>query len=156
MSPLIEGDTAPHFTLPSAGGNTVSLSDYLGRKVIVYFYPAAMSPGCTTESCDFRDSFTDFSVAGVSVLGISPDPVEKLEEFAKLEALNFPLASDPTRETMGRWGVLGEKVKNGVTSIGVIRSTFIVGADGLIERVFRDVAAQGHVAEVRAALDVTS
>lgn len=155
MAQLGEGDIAPEFTLETAGGGRSSLSDFLGSRVIVYFYPAAMSPGCTTEACDFRDSLSSLAAAGFSVIGISPDSPERLAEFAERDSIPFPLASDPSRETMERWGVLGEKVKNGVSVIGVIRSTFVVGADGILEDVFRDVPAEGHVLQLRESLGVS-
>jgi peroxiredoxin Q/BCP len=152
MTQLTAGDSAPEFTLATAGGGVASLSEYIGKRVIVYFYPAAMTPGCTTEACDFRDSLSGLVAAGISVIGISPDPVDKLAEFAERDSLTFPLASDPGRETMERWGVIGEKVKNGVTVLGVIRSSFLVGVDGRVERVYRDVSPDGHVAQLRADL----
>lgn len=154
MTNLTAGDLAPEFTLETAGGGVATLSDYIGQRVIVYFYPAAMTPGCTTEACDFRDSLSSLAAAGVSVIGISPDPVDKLAEFAERDALTFPLACDTSKETMERWGVIGEKVKNGVTVMGVIRSSFIVGADGRLEGVYRDVSPDGHVAQLREALGV--
>lgn len=154
MPELVPGDLAPSFNLETSDGGTVSLSDYSGRRVVVYFYPAAMTSGCTTEACDFRDSLSDLAEAGVAVVGISPDPVSKLADFAARESLTFPLASDPTRETIERWGVLGEKIKDGVKVVAVIRSTFVVAADGRFELVLRGVSPEGHVAQLRQELGV--
>ncbi len=154
MTKPLPGDPAPDFVLTTSHGQTVSLSDYRGRRIVVFFFPSAMSPGCTTEACDFRDSLHSFALAGVDVLGISPDPVERLAEFVALESLTFPLASDPEREVIDSWGALGEKVKDGVTVMGVVRSSFVVAADGRLEHVFRNVSADGHVAELREILKV--
>jgi len=146
---LQPADPAPAFTLPNAEGDDVSLADFAGSTVVVYFYPAAMTPGCTTEACDFRDSLASLAAAGVTVLGISPDKPAKLAKFIERDALNFPLLSDSTHETMTAYGAWGEKKMYGKTVTGVIRSTFIVGPDGLIQHALYNVRAKGHVARVR-------
>ena len=146
---LKAGDPAPDFTLPDADGNSVSLSDFRGRRVIVYFYPAAMTPGCTTEACDFRDNLATLNGAGVAVVGISPDPVEKLAQFRAQESLTFPLLSDPDKEVLNAYGAYGEKNNYGKVVLGVIRSTFVVDPDGKIEQAQYNVKATGHVAKLR-------
>jgi thioredoxin-dependent peroxiredoxin len=151
---LAPGDPAPDFTLPDADGNQVSLSALRGQKVIIYFYPAAMTPGCTKESCDFRDSRNDLSDAGFTVLGISPDSPAKLAKFRDKEGLTFPLLSDPGREVLKAYGAYGEKTMYGKTTVGVIRSTFVVGEDGNIENAYYGVKATGHVARLREDLAV--
>src|SRR6185312_793669 len=123
---LAVGDTAPAFTLTAADGSSVSLSDYAGRKVVVYFYPAAMTPGCTKQACDFRDSLSSLKSAGYAVLGVSPDKPEKLAKFRDRDSVNFPLLSDPERTTLQAYGAFGEKTMYGKTVTGVIRSTFVV------------------------------
>lgn len=153
-SRLAPGDTAPEFTLPDADGNEVSLSDYRGRKVIVYFYPAASTPGCTKQACDFRDSLADLNGAGLAVVGISPDKPAKLAKFRDAEQLTFPLLSDPDRTTPTAWGAFGEKKMYGKTVTGVIRSTFVVDEDGRIEVAQYNVRATGHVAKLRRDLSV--
>ncbi|MDM7487069.1 thioredoxin-dependent thiol peroxidase [Rhodococcus sp. GXMU-t2271] len=153
-SRLAPGDTAPEFTLPDADGNEVSLSDYRGRKVIVYFYPAASTPGCTKQACDFRDSLADLNGAGLAVVGISPDKPAKLAKFRDAEQLTFPLLSDPDRATLAAWGAFGEKKMYGKTVTGVIRSTFVVDEDGRIEVAQYNVRATGHVAKLRRDLSV--
>lgn len=153
-SRLAPGDTAPDFTLPDADGNEVSLRDYRGRKVIVYFYPAASTPGCTKQACDFRDNLTDLNGAGLDVIGISPDKPAKLAKFRDHEELTFPLLSDPERTTLEEWGAFGEKKMYGKTVQGVIRSTFVVDADGRIEVAQYNVRATGHVAKLRRDLSV--
>jgi peroxiredoxin Q/BCP len=129
---LEEGDKAPGFSLPDADGNTVKLSDYKGRKVIVYFYPAASTPGCTTQACDFRDNLRDLNDAGLAVVGISPDKPAKLAKFRDEQKLTFPLLSDPDRKVLTAWGAYGEKTMYGKTVQGVIRSTFVVDEKGKI------------------------
>ncbi len=151
---LVPGDPAPDFTLPDADGNEVSLSDYRGRKVIVYFYPAASTPGCTKQACDFRDSLADLGEAGLDVIGISPDKPAKLAEFRDNEGLTFPLLSDPDKAVLSAWGAFGEKKMYGKTVTGVIRSTFVVDADGRIEVAQYNVRATGHVAKLRRDLAV--
>ena len=151
---LAPGDLAPDFTLPDADGRELSLSSLRGQRVIIYFYPAAMTPGCTKQACDFRDSRSELSEAGFAVLGISPDAPAKLARFAAQEGLTFPLLSDPGREVLKAYGAFGEKMLYGKKSVGVIRSTFVVGADGRIERAYYGVKATGHVARLRKDLGV--
>ena len=153
---LDTGDRAPDFSLSDDSGNQVMLSDYRGERVIVYFYPAAMTPGCTTEACDFRDNLRDFDEANVRVVGISPDAPAKLAKFRDKEKLNFPLLSDPDHATMEAYGAWGEKMLYGKKAIGVIRSTVIVGADGLVERAAYNVKATGHVAKLKRDLGLAS
>ncbi|KSU60671.1 thioredoxin-dependent thiol peroxidase [Gordonia sp. JH63] len=151
---LSVGDTAPSFTLPDANGDPVSLSDYAGRKVVVYFYPAAATPGCTKQACDFRDNLGELNEAGIAVLGISPDKPAKLAKFVEAEGLTFPLLSDPEKKVLTEWGAFGEKKMYGKTVTGVIRSTFLVDADGTIELAQYNVRATGHVAKLRRDLSV--
>ena len=151
---LAAGDLAPDFTLPDADGREVSLSALRGQRVIIYFYPAAMTPGCTKQACDFRDSRNDLSDAGFAVLGISPDPPAKLARFAAKEGLTFPLLSDPDRNVLKAYGAYGEKMLYGKKSVGVIRSTFVIGTDGRIENAHYGVKATGHVARLRKELGV--
>ncbi len=151
---LAAGDPAPDFTLPDADGKPVSLADYRGRRVVVYFYPAAATPGCTTQACDFRDSLTDLGDAGLEVLGISPDKPAKLAKFRDKEGLTFPLLSDEDRSVLTAWGAFGEKTMYGKTVTGVIRSTFVVDAEGKIEVAQYNVRATGHVAKLRKDLKV--
>jgi thioredoxin-dependent peroxiredoxin len=152
---LAPGDLAPDFTLPDADGNQVSLSALRkGGAVIIYFYPAAMTPGCTKQACDFRDSRGDLSGAGFSVVGISPDAPAKLAKFRDKEGLTFPLLSDPSREVLKAYGAFGQKMMYGKTTVGVIRSTFVVGADGKIEQAYYGVKATGHVARLRKELGI--
>ncbi|MDI9900197.1 thioredoxin-dependent thiol peroxidase [Rhodococcus sp. IEGM 1409] len=153
-SRLSAGDVAPDFTLPDADGNEVSLHDYRGRKVIVYFYPAASTPGCTKQACDFRDSLVELNGAGLEVIGISPDKPAKLAKFRDTEELTFPLLSDPEKTTLEAWGAFGEKKMYGKTVQGVIRSTFLVDAEGKIEVAQYNVRATGHVAKLRRDLSV--
>ena len=129
---LAPGDKAPAFSLPDADGNKVSLSDYKGRRVVVYFYPAASTPGCTKQACDFRDNLHDLNGAGLDVVGISPDKPEKLAKFRDAEGLTFPLLSDPERKVLTAYGAFGEKKMYGKTVQGVIRSTFLVDEKGKI------------------------
>ena len=142
---LAPGDTAPQFTLKNDRGEDVSLADYAGQRVIVYFYPRANTPGCTTEACDFTEKFSEFEGASVAVLGISPDPVEKLAKFRADHSLAVELLSDESKETLRAWGAFGEKNNYGKIVEGVIRSTFLVGADGTIEQAQYNVRAAGHV-----------
>jgi thioredoxin-dependent peroxiredoxin len=151
---LAAGDKAPDFTLPDADGTAVSLSSLRGQRVIVYFYPAAMTPGCTKQACDFRDNLNSLAAAGVSVLGISPDKPAKLAKFRERDQLTFPLLSDPGHEVEQAYGAYGEKVLYGKRTVGVIRSTFVIGADGVIERAYYNVKATGHVARLRADLGI--
>ena len=155
QTPRLEvGDTAPAFSLPDADGNTVKLADYKGRKVIVYFYPAATTPGCTKEACDFRDNLGELSEAGLDVVGISPDKPEKLAKFRDAEKLTFPLLSDPDRKVLEAWGAYGEKKMYGKTVQGVIRSTFVVDETGKIAVAQYNIRATGHVAKLRRDLSV--
>jgi peroxiredoxin Q/BCP len=149
---LAPGDTAPGFTLPDADGKDVSLSDYRGQRVIVYFYPAAMTPGCTKQACDFRDSLSSLAAAGIVVLGISPDAPVKLAKFRDKEGLTFPLLSDPDHAVEKAYGAYGEKKLYGKTTVGVIRSTFVIDADGKVEKAQYAVKATGHVARLRTEL----
>lgn len=151
---LAPGDAAPDFTLPDADDKPVSLSDLRGRKVIVYFYPAASTPGCTKEACDFRDNLAELDDAGIDVLGISPDKPAKLAKFRDKEGLTFPLLSDPDRKVLEEWGAFGEKTMYGKTVTGVIRSTFLVDEEGRIEAALYNVRATGHVAKLRRDLKI--
>lgn len=153
-SKLEPGDTAPAFTLPDADGNDVSLADYAGKKVIVYFYPAASTPGCTKQACDFRDSLTELNGEGLEVIGISPDKPSKLAKFRDKEELTFPLLSDEEKTTLQAWGAFGEKKNYGKVYEGVIRSTFLVDDAGKIEVAQYNVRATGHVAKLRRDLAV--
>jgi peroxiredoxin Q/BCP len=149
-NPRLEaGQQAPAFTLPDATGKPVSLSDYLGRKVVVYFYPAAGTSGCTKQACDFRDNLAELNDAGFAVLGISPDKPEKLAKFASDESLNFPLLSDVDKSVLQEWAAFGEKNNYGKTVLGVIRSTFVVDEKGYLEKALYNVRATGHVAKLR-------
>ena len=154
MTRLSPGDPAPDFTLPTDDDRTVSLSDLRGRKVIVYFYPAAMTPGCTKQACDFRDNLGSLAAAGYDVLGISPDKPEKLGRFVAAEGLTFPLLSDVERAVLTEWGAYGEKQMYGKTVTGVIRSTFVVDENGKIEYAAYGVRATGHVAKLRKDLKI--
>ncbi|SDJ28854.1 peroxiredoxin Q/BCP [Actinokineospora alba] len=149
MTRLSEGDQAPDFTLLDSEGNEVSLSDFRGKSVVVYFYPAAATPGCTKQACDFRDNLAELNDAGFAILGISPDKPAKLAKFVADEGLTFPLLSDPDRTVLTAWGAYGEKQLYGKTVTGVIRSTFIVDPDGRIAHAFYNVRATGHVAKLR-------
>lgn len=145
---LAVGDVAPAFSLLNDAGETVSLSDFSGERVIVYFYPRANTPGCTKQACDFRDNLGQLERLQFQVVGISPDSPEKLATFRAEHGLNFPLLSDPDKTTMQAWGAFGEKKNYGKVVQGVIRSTFVVGADGRIEHALYNVRATGHVARV--------
>ena len=146
---LSPGDPAPDFTLASDTGEQVSLSSLRGRKVIVYFYPAAMTPGCTTQACDFTDSLSALQGAGYDVLGISPDKPEKLAKFRAKDSLTITLLADSDRSVMTAYGAYGEKKMYGKTVEGVIRSTFVVDEEGRIELAQYNVKATGHVAKLR-------
>ncbi|WP_019853396.1 thioredoxin-dependent thiol peroxidase [Actinopolyspora mortivallis] len=151
---LSPGDLAPDFTLSDADDNPVTLSSYRGSPVVVYFYPAAGTPGCTTEACDFRDSLADLEGAGFAVLGVSPDKPAKLAEFRDSEGLTFPLLSDPDHTVMTRWGAYGEKNNYGKIVQGVIRSTFVVDAEGRVQQAMYNVKATGHVDRLRREIGV--
>jgi peroxiredoxin Q/BCP len=146
---LAAGDTAPAFTLPDAEGNQVSLKDYRGKRVILYFYPAASTPGCTKEACDFRDSLDRLTSEGFAVLGVSPDAPAKLVKFRDNQHLTFPLLSDPDKTVLSAYGAWGEKKLYGKAMVGVIRSTFVIDAKGKIELAQYAVKATGHVAKLR-------
>ncbi|WP_406169627.1 thioredoxin-dependent thiol peroxidase [Streptomyces sp. NBC_00996] len=145
---LQPGDTAPAFTLPDADGNEVSLADHKGRKVIVYFYPAALTPGCTKQACDFTDNLDVLASAGYDVIGVSPDKPEKLAKFREKENLKVTLVGDPDTAVIEAYGAYGEKKNYGKTYVGVIRSTIVVDEEGKVERALYNVKATGHVAKV--------
>jgi len=149
MTRLAPGDAAPDFTLTDDTGADVSLSDFRGRKVIVYFYPAAMTPGCTKQACDFTDSLDSLKSAGYEVLGISPDKPAKLAKFRERDHLTITLLSDPDKQVLAAYGAFGEKKLYGKVVEGVIRSTFVVDEAGTIELAQYNVKATGHVAKLR-------
>ncbi|MFD4251689.1 thioredoxin-dependent thiol peroxidase [Amycolatopsis thermoflava] len=153
---LTAGDKAPDFTLPDSTGKQVSLSDFRGRHVVVYFYPAAGTPGCTKQACDFRDNLGDLDGAGYQVLGISPDKPEKLAKFAEAEQLTFPLLSDPDKTVLTEWGAFGEKKNYGRIVQGVIRSTFVIDPEGTIVKAMYNVRATGHVAKLLKDLKISA
>jgi len=146
---LQPGDKAPDFTLPDDTGAPVALAHYRGRRVVLYVYPAAMTPGCTTQACDFRDSLDALHAAGIDVLGLSPDKADKLAAFRARDHLTFPLLSDPDKTTLTAYGAWGDKKLYGKTVTGVIRSTFVIAADQTIELAQYNVKATGHVAKLR-------
>jgi peroxiredoxin Q/BCP len=152
MPKLTEGQPAPDFTLPDSTGAPVSLADYRGRHLVVFFYPAALTPGCTTEACDFRDSLQPLKDAGYDVVGISPDKPEKQAKFVDKHDLTYPLLCDTDRSVMTEWGAYGEKKLYGKTVTGVIRSTVVVAPDGTVELARYGVKATGHVASLTKAL----
>ena len=151
---LSPGDTAPDFTLQDDTGDEVTLSDLRGRKVIVYVYPAALTPGCTTQACDFTDNLDDLAGHGYEVLGISPDAPAKLARFREKESLTVRLLSDPAKAVLRRWGAFGEKKLYGKVVEGVIRSTVVVGPDGVVTHAQYNVKATGHVARIRRDLGI--
>lgn len=151
---LESGDAAPAFTLPDDTGQQVSLTDFRGRKVILYVYPEAMTSGCTTQACDFRDSLEPLNAAGYVVLGLSSDAPEKLAEFRALEGLTFPLLSDADKSVQEAFGAYGEKHLHGNTTVGVIRSSFVIDEEGKIDKAMYNVKATGHVARLRQDLAV--
>ena len=152
MPRLETGQTAPAFTLSDHAGRSVSLSDFAGRNLIIFFYPAAMTPGCTTEACDFRDSLARLQQAGYDVVGISPDKPDKLATFVEKESLTYPLLSDTDRSVLDAYGAYGEKMLYGKKVIGVIRSTIVVGPDGTVALPKYNVKATGHVASLAKSL----
>lgn len=151
---LSPGDPAPTFSLTDDSGATVSLADYAGQRVLLFAYPAAMTPGCTKEACDFRDSLGVFSDHGYAILGISPDKPAKLAAFKERDGLTYPLLSDPDRSVLTAYGAYGEKKLYGKVVTGVIRSTFAISPDGVVEHAFRNVKATGHVAKLMRDLDI--
>jgi peroxiredoxin Q/BCP len=153
---LDPGDSAPDFTLPDADGNPVSLTDYRGRSVIVYFYPAASTPGCTKQACDFRDNLADLDGQNIAVVGISPDKPAKLAKFRDDQSLTFPLLSDPDRSVLETYGAYGEKKLYGKTTVGVIRSTIVIDPEGKVQTALYNVKATGHVAKLMRDLPATS
>ena len=155
MTRLETGTPAPSFTLTSDKGETVSLGDFSGRKLIIFFYPAAMTPGCTKEACDFRDSLEPLRAAGYDIVGISPDSSAKLAQFVTKESLMYPLLSDESKETLEAYGAYGEKKLYGKIVVGVIRSTFVVDEEGKIEVARYNVKATGHVASLKKALGLS-
>jgi len=156
MTRLQPNDTAPDFALPSDTGEEVTLSSLRGRKVIVYFYPAAMTPGCTKQACDFTDSLDALQAQGYEVVGISPDKPEKLARFRERDGLTITLLSDPDKEVMTAWGAFGEKKLYGKVVTGVIRSTVVVDEEGRVELAQYNVKATGHVAKLRRDLGLAS
>jgi peroxiredoxin Q/BCP len=146
---LTPGTSAPDFSLTTDSGDTLSLKDLHGRKVILYAYPAAMTPGCTTQACDFRDSLGSLQAAGYEVVGISPDRPEQLAKFRARDGLTFPLVSDPDKAVLTAYGAYGEKTMYGKTVTGVIRSTFVIDEEGRISHALYNVKATGHVAKLR-------
>jgi peroxiredoxin Q/BCP len=152
---LSVGDQAPELALSSSNGERFNLVDFLGHRVIVYFYPAAMTPGCTTEARDFRDSLSELDSAGYKVIGVSPDSLEKLAEFASQENLNFPLCSDTEKIALTSWGAFGEKIKDGKTVLGVIRSIVVVGPEGIVELAQYDIKPDGAVTALRSTLGIS-
>jgi peroxiredoxin Q/BCP len=151
---LSAGDTAPDWSLPTDNGDRLSLKDLRGRKVVLYAYPAAMTPGCTTQACDFRDSLASLQAAGYEVVGISPDAPAKLAKFRERDAITFPLVSDEDKSVLTAYGAFGEKQNYGRTVMGVIRSTFVIDENGAIEKAFYNVKATGHVAKLRRDLGI--
>jgi len=153
---LATGDSAPAFSMPDKDGNTVNLADFAGKKVILYFYPAASTPGCTTQACDFRDNMASLQAEGYHVLGVSKDDLPKLQKFADEEHLGFPLLSDPDLEVHNAYGAYGEKSMYGKTVTGVIRSTFVIDEQGTLEHALYNVKATGHVSSLRKKLGIDS
>jgi len=156
MTRLEPGDPAPEFTLDDQDGSTLSLSDLRGRRTVVFFYPAAMTPGCTREACDFRDSVDSLRAAGIEVIGISRDDEAKLRRFREQEQLTYPLLSDPDHAVHEAYGAWGEKQNYGKTITGVLRSTFVVDEDGAIVEALYNVKATGHVARLRKTLGLAA
>jgi thioredoxin-dependent peroxiredoxin len=148
MPRLEPGERAPAFTLPDQDGRPVSLADYAGSPVVVYFYPADDTPGCTKEACQFNENLSAFERSGAKVVGISPDGAAKHVRFREKYGLTFPLLSDPGHDVMTTYGAWGEKTMYGKKTVGTIRSTFLVGADGKVKRAWYNVKADGHAAKV--------
>lgn len=148
------GDKAPGFTLKNQDEKEVSLASFAGQKVVVYFYPAAATPGCTTQACEIRDNINSLKSAGYTVLGISPDQPGKLKKFKDKESLNFDLLSDPDNAVQQAYGAYGEKSMYGKTYMGTIRSTFVVDESGKLSHVFYNVKAKGHIEMLRNELGI--
>jgi peroxiredoxin Q/BCP len=148
MTPLSEGAEAPDFTLESDSGETVSLAQLRGKPVVLYFYPRDDTPGCTTEACEFRDAWADVKKAGAVVLGVSPDTAASHQKFKSKFRLPFPLLADPDHKVAERYGAWGERSMYGRKFQGILRTTFVIGADGRITKVFERVKPKGHAAEV--------
>jgi peroxiredoxin Q/BCP len=151
---LQPGDEAPDFALPTDSGETLSLHDLRGRKVVLYAYPAAMTPGCTTQACDFRDNIASLRGHGYEVVGISPDAPAQLAKFRERDSLTFPLVADEDKKVLTAYGAYGEKQNYGRTVVGVIRSTFVIDEAGRVERAMYNVKATGHVAKLRKDLGI--
>ena len=143
-----EGDTAPDFEMPASGGRTVSLAALKGKPFILYFYPKAATPGCTKEACAFQEALPQLGKIGLDVIGVSPDKIKPIEKFAEKYGLKFPLASDETKTVAERYGTWVEKSMYGRKYMGMERSTFLVGADGMVKKVWRKVSVTGHAADV--------
>ena len=154
MTVLHAGDTAPDFTLTDQDGNSLSLHEKRGQKVVLYFYPAAMTPGCTTEACDFRDSIASLAGAGYTVLGVSRDTPARLREFRERDGLTFTLLSDPDHALHDAYGAWGEKMNYGKKIEGVLRSTFVIDEQGVVSHAQYNVKATGHVARLRKTLGI--
>lgn len=154
MAKLDAGNQAPDFTLPDQDGAATSLSDFAGRRVVVYFYPKDDTPGCTAEACQFNDLLADFSKSDVDVVGISADDEVSHQAFREKYGLNVRLLSDPDHRVMEAYGAWGERIRDGQTTVGVIRSTFVIGSDGKVSSVWYNVIPDGHPAEVRAVLAI--
>ncbi|GIH27266.1 peroxiredoxin [Acrocarpospora phusangensis] len=155
QSKLEPGDVAPDFILPDANGEHVTLKAFRGKRVILYFYPAAMTPGCTKQACDFRDNLNALTGHGLAVLGVSKDKPAKLAQFVERDSLTFPLLSDPDLEVHKAYGAYGEKQNYGRTITGVLRSTFVIDAEGKIEKSLYNVKATGHVARLLKELGIS-
>ncbi len=153
MKELHTGDPAPKFTLPGDNGQEISLDDFRGKKIVLYFYPKDDTPGCTTESCDFRDHIAAFNALGAAVIGISKDSVARHDKFKAKHGLNFPLASDEHGDVCERYGVWKEKSMYGKTFMGIERSTFLIDENGKIAAIWRKVKVPGHVAEIKTAVE---
>lgn len=153
---LSPGDPAPDFSLPDADDKPVTLMDFRGKRVVVYFYPAASTPGCTKQACDFRDNLRVLQNAGIAVVGVSPDAPAKLRKFRDEQQLTFPLLSDPEHRVLEAFGAWGEKSLYGKTVTGVIRSTVVLDASGVVEQAFYNVKATGHVAKLLRDLKLAS
>ena len=154
MTTLTTGDPAPDFTLPDQDGTPVTLARLRGQKVVLYVYPAASTPGCTTQACDFRDNIASLQGAGYQVLGLSPDTLEAQRAFHEAEHVPYPMLCDPSREVLVAYGAYGEKKLYGKTVVGVIRSTFVIDEAGVVQRAMYNVKATGHVAKLRRDLGI--